>query len=68
VQREVIAAALAGEEGDELAAAHALARRRKLGPYRAGERASFRQKDLAALARAGFAFGIAREVIDGDPV
>jgi regulatory protein len=66
VDRETIAAALAGEPEDELTAAHALARRRKLGPYRAGERAASRERDLAALARGGFAFEIARRVIDGE--
>lgn len=66
VSREAAAAALANGEDDEIAAASALARRRRLGPYRTGERALYREKDLAALARAGFAFGIARQVIDGD--
>jgi regulatory protein len=66
VDRTTVAAALAGEEGDELAAAHALARRRRLGPYRAGERHAHRDKDLAVLARAGFSYGIARAVIDDD--
>ncbi len=47
----------------ELAAAVALARRRRLGPYggTGGER---RQKDLAALTRAGFPFAVARCVVD----
>jgi regulatory protein len=66
VDRSTIAAALEGEDGDERSAAHALARRRKLGPYRSGERSLARDKDMAALARAGFSFGIARDVIDGD--
>jgi regulatory protein len=66
VDRSTIAAALMGEDGDELAAAHALARRRKLGPYRPGDRVPYRDKDLAALARGGFAYGIARSVIDGE--
>jgi regulatory protein len=66
VDRETITRALEGEEDDEIAAAHALARRRKLGPYRPGERAPYREKDLASLARAGFSFAVAREVIDGD--
>jgi regulatory protein len=52
-----------GETG-ELAAACTLARRRRLGPYRAAAaRAAFRQKDLAALARAGFSPAIARRVL-----
>ncbi|PVE24989.1 RecX family transcriptional regulator [Microvirga sp. KLBC 81] len=67
VDRTTIAAALeGGEEDDEEKAAHALARRRKLGPYRPGERAPYRDKDLAALARAGFRFDVARQVIDGE--
>lgn len=65
VGRSTIAAALDGEEGDEQEAARAFARRRRLGPYRPGERAPYRDKDLAALARAGFRFDLAREVIDG---
>lgn len=56
-------------EGEvDLAAALALARRRRLGPYRAPEvRAAHRDKDLAALGRAGFAYDVARRVIDADP-
>ena len=67
VDRDTVAAALEGEDSDEPAAAHALARRRRLGPYRPRDRAAFREKDLASLARAGFPFGIARAVIDGEP-
>lgn len=65
INRSTIAAALEGEEGDEQEAARAFARRRRLGPFRPGERAPYRDKDLAALARAGFRFDLAREVIDG---
>jgi len=55
-------------EGDvDLAAALALARRRRLGPYRPPEaRAAHREKDLAALGRAGFAYDIARRVVDAE--
>ena len=59
------------EEGEEApdadtVAAQAYARRRRLGPHRPPDlRAERRQKDLAALARAGFSFDIARRVIDG---
>ena len=45
--------ALENEEGDEEGAARAFARRRKLGPYRPGERAPYRDKDMAAMARGG---------------
>ena len=54
-----------GEGGaSEIAAACALVRRRRLGPYRSEEkRAGARQKDVAALARAGFSLDIARRVL-----
>lgn len=49
------------------AAARALVRRKKLGSFRPAEkRAEFRQKDLAALARAGFAYGLARRVLEDE--
>lgn len=66
IDRETIATVLEGDEGDEEQAARALARRRRLGPYRPGERAPFRDKDLAVLARAGFSFDIARRIVDGE--
>jgi regulatory protein len=61
----LIDATLEGEgEASELAAACALVRRRRLGPLRAaGQRAAHRQKDLAALARAGFGLDLARRVL-----
>jgi regulatory protein len=63
----------------ELAAAVNLARRRRLGPYRAHGRAKARgaekrrvarerEKALAALARAGFSYEVARRVIDADSI
>jgi len=57
---------VAAEESgaSDLAAACILARRKRLGPYRkTGDRAAHRQKDLAALARAGFSLAIARRVL-----
>lgn len=48
----------------ELAAAIRLARKRRLGPFRTKDRDAMRQKDLAALARAGFDFDTARRVIE----
>lgn len=65
----------AGEAGEgdgdgtpdaERVAAQAFARRRRLGPYRLRERAERRDRDLAAMMRAGFGYAIARETIDGD--
>jgi len=74
VARPEIEAALAAIKGDaggtdaaDLAAALALARRRRLGPFRVeGQRAAFRMRDLAALGRAGFAFEVAKRVVDGE--
>ena len=53
----------------ELTAAIALARRRKLGPFRQGkDRKDKRDRDLAAMARGGFAYALARKVIDATDV
>ena len=51
----------------ELAAALRLAERRRLGPYRAAAaRPAMREKDLAALARAGFDYDMARRIIEAE--
>jgi regulatory protein len=66
VERELVDAALEtiDDPSGELAAACALARRRRLGPYRpAATRGAHRQKDLAALARAGFSLDLSRTVL-----
>lgn len=57
-------------EEPDLAAAIAYARRRRIGPYRTrGDREELRERDLAALARQGFGYDIARRVIDApDPL
>ncbi len=53
------------EEADDLSRAKRLVQRKKLGPFRpAALRADFRQKDLAALGRAGFSYEIARQALD----
>jgi regulatory protein len=57
-------AALAAEGVSELAAACALTRRRRLGPYRTPEgRSASHGRDLGILARAGFSLAIARRVL-----
>ena len=55
-------------EEPELEAAQRYARRRRLGPYRAdpAARSECRDKDLACMARAGFAGRVARQVIDAE--
>jgi len=58
---------LGEDKGDvELTAAVALAKRRRIGPFRKSDREPGREKDLAALARAGFSFDVARRVIDAE--
>jgi len=54
------------DQDAELGSAWAYARRRRLGPYRAQEaqREARRDKDLAAMARAGFGRDVAERVID----
>lgn len=52
----------------EFKAAAAFARRRRLGPYRARDRDGHRTRDLASMARAGFAYDLARRIVDAaDP-
>ena len=67
---ETIEAALTDREpgAADLRAAIILARRRRLGPFRAVARAENRQRDLAVLGRAGFEYQTAVRVIDApDP-
>ena len=73
VVREHIDPAIATlrEESHEpdMAAALTFARRRRLGPYRAqNARAERRARDLAALGRQGFAYDVARRIIDAEDV
>ncbi len=50
-------------------AARMHARKKKLGPFRRvadpATRKEFRQKDLAAMARAGFSYDVAKRIVDG---
>ncbi|MBI2235862.1 MAG: regulatory protein RecX [Magnetospirillum sp.] len=51
----------------ELAACLTLARRRRLGPFRKPEaQAAFRDRDMAALGRAGFSWDVVKRVMAGD--
>ena len=77
IDRDTLDKAMAGLDEElhadpqqrEWQAAAALARRRRLGPYRAaGERKEHRQHDLATLARAGFDYDLARRIVDAKDV
>lgn len=59
------AAAASGADSDVIAAAR-LAQRKRLGPFRAAARADARNRDMAALARAGFSYDVARRTIDAE--
>lgn len=69
VATEVVAqkVAQATAEVSEDAAARIWARKKRLGPFRRdpSTRQDNRQKDLAAMARAGFPFAMAKKIIDG---
>lgn len=71
VAADVVAQKLAGATAElsEEEAARIWARKKRLGPFRtqAHSREENRQRDLAALARAGFSFGIAKKIIDSAP-
>lgn len=76
IDPEVVAAVMAelADEGEaerteaaEVAAARAYVARRRLGPFRPPEeRARMRERDLAALARAGFSYAAARAALEPD--
>ncbi len=59
-------AALPDNPEAELAAALALARRRRLGPFRDPDAAADPRRELAVLARAGFTQDIAMRALDTD--
>lgn len=50
----------------DLSGACNYARRRRIGPWRRRDRSEHRDRDLAALARQGFSYDIARKVIEAE--
>ncbi|HEV7440355.1 MAG TPA: RecX family transcriptional regulator [Methylobacterium sp.] len=76
VSREAIETAMEAEreaapEGEadaiEAQAARAYAKRRRIGPFRRpGTREAHRDRDLGAMARAGFPYGLARATIEAE--
>lgn len=63
IRGEKLQTAISEDETDELQAARNYARRRRLGPWRNKGRTEHYDKDLAALARAGFSFHHARAAL-----
>lgn len=66
VAADVAREAAASDADTELAAALVLARKRRIGPYRAQEDAdgSVRMKEMGLLARAGFSRAVAEQALD----
>lgn len=59
---------LAEQEYNPLEMAKALAKRKKIGPFRPQEQQKeFRQKDMAALVRAGFDYDVVCQVLEYTP-
>ena len=51
---------------DDAAAAIAFAKRKRLGAFRVGDASADRKrKDIAAMARAGFSYGISKRALEG---
>ncbi|MEF2550453.1 RecX family transcriptional regulator [Aurantimonas sp. A2-1-M11] len=67
VERDLVEELLAADETSDRQAALAYAKRRRLGPYRLRNRAERRDRDVAAMVRAGFGFADAAAAIDGEP-
>lgn len=69
VDRTLVAQALAAEDrhvAEERAAAR-LAQRRRIGPWRRTDRQNDIDKEIAILARGGFAITLARRIVCADP-
>jgi regulatory protein len=67
VPAEMIDSLLESHEPDPLQSATMYARRRRIGPFREHGREDKRDKDLGKLARAGFPYAVAQQVLDMDP-
>jgi len=65
VDHDTIQAVLQNDDRTDDEAAWTFARRRRLGPFRtSGKSGDRRDKDLAAMCRAGFSFDVARRIVD----
>jgi regulatory protein len=67
VEGQIIEELIGTNESDDLMRAQRLVEKKKMGYLRIAEKqAEYYKKDLAALARAGFSYGIARQALAGD--
>jgi regulatory protein len=67
VAPDTVAAALSSNAPDDAAQARRYAERRRLGPYRHPPDPAKRDRDLAALCRAGFPYRLAVAALSSDP-
>ncbi len=69
VDRDLVAEAFATEDRRELEerAAARLAKRKRIGPWRRLDREYDTEKEIAVLARGGFAISLARRIVTGAP-
>jgi regulatory protein len=65
VDRETVEATLGRDETDDRTAARRYAERRRLGPHRLRDREARRDRDIAAMVRAGFRYADAKAAVDG---
>ncbi len=65
VSREIVEATLEADETEEAEAEAAYVRRRRFGPYRGAGRPDRRDKEIAAMIRAGFPMRLAIAAVDG---
>ena len=66
VEAELIDELLEDKPVDALLGAVHFARKRRIGPFREKDRDANRDRDLGKLARGGYPFSIAREILDMD--
>ena len=66
VPADLIEKVLQEADHDEMKAARRYAERKRLGPFRSGLREENKERDLAAMARAGFGFSAARAALNAD--
>ncbi|MBQ4400157.1 MAG: RecX family transcriptional regulator, partial [Alphaproteobacteria bacterium] len=65
ISANIVSEILSEQEYNPFEMALKLAKRKKIGPYRAAEsRRGYRQKDMATLVRAGFDYDVVCEVLN----
>lgn len=67
VSADLIEKVLEQSDHDDVKAARRYAERKRLGPFRTAAREENIKRDLAAMARAGFSFSVAKAALHTDP-